>query len=91
VNTLNKKRADQAAALEKWADEVIAEDLVEVDTRSLQRLREVANQRAAIDAAVTDAVKQARLANRSWAEIGLMLGVTKQAAQRKYGHSKQAA
>jgi hypothetical protein len=90
VNTLNNKRADQAAALEKWADEVV-EDLVEVDTRSLQRLREVANQRAAIDAEVTDAVEQARLANRSWAEIGLMLGVTKQAAQRKYGHSKQAA
>jgi hypothetical protein len=30
-------------------------------------------------------VRAARSAHRSWSEIGAMLGVTKQAAQRKYG------
>jgi hypothetical protein len=31
-----------------------------------------------------DAISEARHAHRSWSEIGAMLGVSKQAAQRKY-------
>ncbi len=88
---MSKTRAERAIALEQWAEGVKSEDLVEIDTMSLQRLRDVAQKRATVDAEVTHAVEQARLANRSWSEIGLMLGVTKQAAQRKYGHSKPAA
>jgi hypothetical protein len=88
---MKKTRAERALALEQWAEEVQHEDLVEIDTVSLRRLRDVAQKRAAVDAEITLAVEQARSANRSWSEIGLMLGVTKQAAQRKYGHSKQAA
>jgi hypothetical protein len=30
------------------------------------------------------AIRDARKADRSWSEIGAMLGVSKQAAQRKY-------
>ena len=38
-----------------------------------------------VDEQLTDAVRAARKAHGSWAEIGTMLVVSKQAAQRKYG------
>ena len=37
------------------------------------------------DAALVEAIRSARRADRSWSEIGTMLGVSKQAAQKKYG------
>ncbi len=43
-----------------------------------------------LDADLAKSVEAARAANRSWSEIGAMLGVSKQAAQRKYG-SRSAA
>ena len=78
-------RADKAAALERWADKVDPGDLATVDTSALRQLAKLAEQREALDDEVTDAVQAARRANRSWSEIGAMLGVSKQAAQRKYG------
>lgn len=84
-------RAEKAAALERWAEEVETEDLVEVDTSELRRLAALATQRAAVDADLAEAVAAARRARRSWSEIGAMLGVSKQAAQRKYGRAQPAA
>lgn len=43
------------------------------------------DQRDHVDHELTGAVRAARAAHRSWSEIGAMLGVSKQAAQRKYG------
>jgi len=40
---------------------------------------------------LTRAVIAARRSNRSWSEIGAMLGVSKQAAQRKYGREIRVA
>lgn len=77
-------RAQRAAALERWADEVDADDLVEAKTSALRAIAELAEQRNDIDAALLDAIRDARNADRSWSEIGAMLGVSKQAAQRKY-------
>ena len=37
-----------------------------------------------VDTALLDAIRDARKADRSWAEIGAMLGVSKHAAQRKH-------
>jgi len=34
---------------------------------------------------LVEAIRSARRADRSWSEIGTMLGVSKQAAQKKYG------
>ena len=48
-------------------------------------LAELVEQRNEGDEGLTEAVRFARRAERSWAEIGAMLGVSKQAAQRKYG------
>jgi ABC-type glycerol-3-phosphate transport system substrate-binding protein len=37
-----------------------------------------------LESELTEAVRSARQAQRSWSEIGTMLGVSKQAARRKY-------
>jgi hypothetical protein len=37
-----------------------------------------------VDTVLLDAIRDARNADRSWSEIGAMLGLSKQAAQRKY-------
>jgi len=84
-------RSQKAAALERWADEVSSDDLTPLDTTVLQELSRLADQRAAVEADVAGAVHRARAANRTWSEIGAMLGVSKQAAQRKYGQASSAA
>ncbi len=84
---MTKTRAQRAAALERWADRVATDDLVVADTGALRSIAELAEQRDEVDAALIDAIRSAREADRSWSEIGAMLGVSKQAAQRKY--SKQ--
>jgi hypothetical protein len=87
---MTKSRAERAAALERWADRVRPEDLKLADTKSLRAIAELAEQRERVDNELTDAVRSARAANRSWSEIGAMLGVSKQAAQRKYGEKASA-
>ena len=84
VVTMSTTRAERAAALEEWADNVDSVDLVVADTDVLRLIAELAERRDDVDAAIIDAVRTARRADRSWSEIGAMLGVTKQAAQRKY-------
>lgn len=84
-------RAKKAAALERWADDVAPEALVEIDTRALRHLAELAEQRETLESELTRAVLEARRSDRSWSEIGSMLGVSKQAAQRKYGRAVSAA
>ncbi len=81
---MNTRRADRAAALEAWADRVDTDDLVPAETEALRAIAELAEQRDGVDAAIIEAVRSARAAHRSWSEIGAMLGVSKQAAQRKY-------
>lgn len=82
---MSKTRAERARALEEWAEGVAATDLNVADTKALRAIAELADQRAEIDDALEAAVDAARRANRTWSEIGAMLGVSKQAAQRKYG------
>ena len=79
-----KTRAQRAIALEKWAEVVEAHELVEADTGVLRTIAELVERRDDVDSALLDAIRTARRADRSWSEIGAMLGVSKQAAQRKY-------
>lgn len=81
---MTTKRAHRADALERWADDVDADDLVEANTAALRTIAELVEQRDDVDTALLDAIRDARNADRSWSEIGAMLGVSKQAAQRKY-------
>ena len=77
-------RAHRADALERWAEKVDVNDLVEARTAALRAIAELVEQRDGVDTALLDAIRSAREADRAWSEIGAMLGVSKQAAQRKY-------
>ena len=88
VETMTKSRAEQAAALEVWAENVEFEDLKEADTGSLRAIAKVVDQRNAVADALWAAVRQD---GRSWSEIATMLGVSKQAAQQKYGPMSAAS
>lgn len=81
---MSKSREERAKALEKWADTVNASDLRIADTQALRTIAELVDQRTDVDEQITEAVISARKSDRSWSEIGAMLGVSKQAAQRKY-------
>ncbi|MCP4961423.1 MAG: hypothetical protein GY925_19430 [Actinomycetia bacterium] len=83
-------RTKRVAALEQWADQVEADELVELDTSVLRVVAGLVEERDRIDAELTDAVRSARAERRSWSQIGAMLGVSKQAAQRKYGSKLSA-
>ena len=85
------RAAGKAAMLDQWAERVSAEELVAVDTAALRHVAELAEQRELLEDDLTQAVVSARRSGRSWSEIGLMLGVSKQAAQRKYGPAASAA
>lgn len=65
--------------------------LVKLDTTALKRVANLAAQRNVLESDLESAVADARRLNRSWAEIGTMLGVSKQAAQRKYASRIKAA
>ena len=67
-----------------------SDDLVAVDTDALRLIAELADQRNGLDDELAEAVRTARSERRSWSEIGTMLGVSKQAAQRKYAHRASA-
>ena len=87
---MTRTRAEQAVALERWADAVKTDDLHVADTDALRAIAELVDQRHHVDTEVIRAVRSARSAHRSWSEIGAMLGVSKQAAQRKYGDKASA-
>lgn len=82
---VTKSRAERAASLEAWADNVDPAELRSADTDALRHIAALPRQRDDVDAELTRTVHAARAAHRSWSEIGAMLGVSKQAAQRKYG------
>jgi len=84
VDAMTKSRAERAAALEAWADSVDRGDLRRADTDSLRQIAELAQQREQLEVELAESVRAARAAHKSWSEIGAMLGVSKQAAQRKY-------
>ena len=85
VDTMTKTRAERAAALEAWADTVDPAKLRSADTDALRHIAELTQQRDDVNANLDQTVQAARAAHCSWSEIGAMLGVSKQAAQRKYG------
>ncbi len=74
----------RAKALEDWADRVDPAELRYADTEVLRKIAALAQRRSEVEDDLIAAVRSARRAQRTWSEIGAMLGVSKQAAQRKY-------
>ena len=74
----------RAEAFEAWAERIDPADLEPADTGALQAIARLTDLRKEVDTAILEAVQQARKERRTWAEIGAMLGVTRQAAQHKY-------
>ena len=58
-------RAQRAAALETWADQVAQSDLVEADTAILRTIAELAPRRDDLDAQFAEAVSSARTQQRT--------------------------
>jgi len=87
---MSSTRKQRATNLERWADDVDSSDLREVDTDALRQIVDLVDQRRHVEDELDAAVRAARSTSRSWSEIGAMLGVTKQAAQRKYGNKTVA-
>jgi hypothetical protein len=56
-----------------------------VATGDVEALRDLVNLSATIDTAITDAVIGIRAVGYSWAEIGARLGISRQAAQQRWG------
>ena len=90
MDRISKSRVERAKALEEWAERVESSDLEVADTEALRAIAELAERREVVEEELTEAVRSARQAHRSWSEIGTMLGVSKQAAQRKYGSKVSA-
>ncbi len=81
---MSRTREVRAKALEDWADRVDPAELRYADTEVLRKIAALAQRRSEVEDDLTAAVRSARRAQRTWSEIGAMLGVSKQAAQRKY-------
>ena len=82
---------DEVKAFEEWADRVTAAELRPADMGSLRLIAPLADERARLDRELTAAVVASRQEGHSWAMIGVMLGVSKQAAQQKYGAKAASA
>lgn len=67
-----------------WAQQVESNDLVEADTSALRTIAALVAESESVQRAIREAVLRARARNCSWSQIGAMLGVSKQAAQRKF-------
>ena len=92
MGSREEKWAEKLAAFEKWADEVDPADLKFIDSSSLKLVGRLADQRDRLETELAQAVAAAREDDWSWAMIGFMLGVTRQAAQQRYGtHTAELA
>ncbi|MCY3953012.1 MAG: hypothetical protein OXG55_15160 [bacterium] len=78
-------REDRAAALERWAERVQPETLRRAEPQALEVIAELAALRDRTNHELATLVAKAREAGFSWSQIGAELGVSKQAAQQKYG------
>ncbi|MDR1213713.1 MAG: hypothetical protein LBK54_06490 [Propionibacteriaceae bacterium] len=85
MTTKQTTRTEHDADIEAFIDSVDPATM-----RDASRLRAIAAARrdlAAAEATLRGAVAAARAAGDSWTMIGLMLGTSKQAAHRRFGHS----
>ena len=87
--TLTPKRAgrvrenDEYAAFARRVLRACARRVADGDIEALTLMTHLADE---IDSAISQAVTGLRAFGYSWAEIGTRLGITRQAAQQRWGH-----
>jgi hypothetical protein len=77
--------ADAIERLDAWADTLTADDFEATD--DLVAIASAADAVEAAKVALEAAVTNARAENRSWNQIALSLGVSRQAARQRFGDS----
>ncbi len=75
---------DIGESFERWLDEIDPDETPAMDASDLAAIRRAVDDRERADALLRTLVRDARAHGKSWAMIGLALGVSKQAAQHKY-------
>lgn len=81
---MSTKASNRTAAIH---DFLYAAERARIDGQSINELEELEGARAQLDALIADAVTHAH-ESHSYATIGNALGVTRQAAQQRYGPKK---
>ncbi len=83
---------EQAAAdARTWLDALDPSATPAEDPRDLRRIGLALGGVAEAERELADAVAAARANGRSWGEIALVLGVSKQAARERYGQASQVS
>lgn len=80
-----------AAAAEEWLDTLEPSRDRAEDPSDLRRVGLALRAAATSQREIEDAVAAARANGRSWGEIGLVLGISRQAARERYGYSSARA
>lgn len=78
-----------AADAQAWLDSLDPNLTPADDPRDLRRIGLALGDLAEAEHELADAVAAARANGRSWGEIALVLGVSKQAARERYGQASQ--
>ena len=86
---MTKMTAEQLAQLlattEKWLNEVDPETLVWENPVDLRRIGKALREQNLAWAELDSAIAGARACGRSWTEIGVVLGISRQGAQQRFG------
>ncbi len=81
-----RAQLDQAAAeAEAWLNSLDPDVTPAEDVADLRRVGLALNAVAVAEGELADAVAAARGSGRSWGDIGLVLGVSKQSARERFG------
>lgn len=82
-----REQLEQAAAdAERWLEQMDPVELnaPEADSTDLRRIGLALSAVAASEAELAEAVRAARANGRSWADIGMVLGISRQAARTRF-------
>lgn len=83
-----RAQLEQAAAdAEAWLDNLDPSELDSpaADATDLRRIGAALTATASAESELTEAVRLARANGRSWADIAIVLGVSREAARKRYG------
>jgi len=80
-----------AAEAEAWLDQLDPATIRGADASDLRRIGLALKRIAATEAELAAAVAAARANGRSWADIAMVLGISRQAARQRYGDPASAA